>query len=436
MKKIKLLSLLCSIFLWLGAGSIYAAPFTTITDVSGGAGNDYAQGLAIQGDGKFVVVGYSKNKNTSNTSLFVLRYGLAGSLDTSFGNAGVARLNIPESYYNKLRRLSIDASNDKLLVAGKVWNNVSKTYRVLIARLNTDGTTDTTFGTDGYVETEISGNIPKVWGLTMQNNGAFFVTLTNAALTTGQTSFAVLKYLKNGVLDNTFANNGILNSDMSSGQGDNPMALAIQSDGKLVVVGDSYGINGASKFKEAFIARYTANGSFDTSFAGVGYTKYRAGSFSNDTLMGVKIQNDGKIVVVGYSKISTELGQRMILMRYLSNGSLDTTFGNNGVIRACPNYPSSSCSGLGLQLQSDGKIVVAGNISTGATVYPIVYRYDTDGTLDLSFGTGGTIVEQSVSDMFKVAGLGLTAINDTVVLTGTGKANGSINQNVVLLKQN
>lgn len=162
---------------------------------------------------------------------------------------------------------------------------------------------------------------------------------------------------------------------------DRAFAVAMQSDGKIVAAGDSYNDNNGWSFA---LVRYNSNGSLDTTFGTGGKVLTNIGAGIRD----IVIQGDGKIVAAGYSYVSPN---NFVLVRYNSNGSLDTNFGSGGMVLTTLG---GGVSALAVQA-TDGKIVAAGYSFNGIGNDFALARYNTNGTIDTTFGFGGTVITAS-----------------------------------------
>src|SRR6266540_2138147 len=185
-----------------------------------------------------------------------------------------------------------------------------------------------------------------------------------------------------GDLDPTFGSGGIVITRGSSMRTlDSASAMAIQSDGKIVVAGSIYDIPSSPGSWRLAVVRYNTNGSLDTSFNGTGEVITSVGDSGASS---VAIQLDGKIVAVS---------SNFTVVRYNSNGSLDSSFGGTGIVITPVEGSTNSVA-----IQSDGKIVAAGSSENGFSAVTVV-RYNTDGTLDNSFnGTGKVVTSVGSSD--------------------------------------
>jgi uncharacterized delta-60 repeat protein len=181
-----------------------------------------------------------------------------------------------------------------------------------------------------------------------------------------------------GALDTSFGSGGTVTTSIGSGY-DVASALALQPDGKLVVAGNTY--NGSNT--DFALARYDASGALDTSFGTGGKVTTPIGS-ADDKAKALVLQPDGKLVVAGSSYVSNN---DFALARYNANGTLDTSFGTGGTVTTPISGPSAVSA---LVLQPDGKLVVAGSSYSGNYNFALA-RYNANGTLDTSFGTGGKV---------------------------------------------
>jgi uncharacterized delta-60 repeat protein len=241
------------------------------------------------------------------------------------------------------------------------------------------GDLDLTFDTDGMVTTDF-GDIDGGYAVVIQPDGKIVV-----AGDTGfglASDFAVARYDDDGSLDTTFSSDGKVITDFGTDY-DRGKAIALQPDGKIVVAGDT-GFGLASDFA---VARYNSDdGSLDTTFDGDGKVTTDFGG-SNDEGRAIVVQPDGKIVVMGTAFIGDSLD--FAIARYNVDGSLDTTFGGDGKVTT--DFAGGSDAGNGVALQPDGKIVGVGKAATSSFGDFALARYNPDGSLDTTFGSGGKV---------------------------------------------
>ncbi len=227
-----------------------------------------------------------------------------------------------------------------------------------VTRYNANGSLDTTFGGTGKVVTDL-GDAGNIRSVAVQSDGKIVVVGYRTA--GSQPVFALVRYSTDGSLDASFGGTGIVTTAIDSYSA--AESIAIQADGRIVVAG--WHQNSTHDHSGFAIVRYNSNGSLDTSFDGDGKLTTDFGN-ANDVAYNLVIQTDGKIVASGDR-----------LVRYNANGSLDTSFGGTGIIRL-------EGTATNLALENDGKIVIA-----GMTYGPALLRYNTDGSVDASFDGRG-----------------------------------------------
>jgi len=231
------------------------------------------------------------------------------------------------------------------------------------------GDLDTSFDGDGLVTTSVSGTGDKGRAVAIQSDGKILVAGED-----GNKNITVVRYNSDGSLDTTFDGDGIVTTTISGNDKGN--GIAIQADGKILVAGSTRDAGGNDNF---LLLRYNPNGGLDTTFDGDGIAFTSLGT-AKDQAWDVAIQSDGKIIVVG--KADVDIG----VVRFNTNGSLDTTFDGDGI--AVTDLGSGKDEARAVALQSDGKIVVGGNTDVDFALV----RYNANGSLDTGFGTGGSVV--------------------------------------------
>jgi uncharacterized delta-60 repeat protein len=237
----------------------------------------------------------------------------------------------------------------------------------------TSGVLDPSFGTGGRVTTDLGGGFADAYALAQQPDGKI-VAVGHTTVAVGD-DFALVRYRTDGSLDPGFGTGGVVTTDFF-GVFDHANAVALQRDGRIVAAGSAF--SGSLPGHDDFaLARYRTDGSLDPSFGTGGKVTTSIGEFNR--AWAVAVQHDGRIVAAGYAS------GRFALVRYRTDGSLDPSFGTAGVVTT--DVPGGAEEIFGLTIQRDGRIVVAGYAS-GAFA---LARYDRNGALDPSFGTGGIV---------------------------------------------
>ncbi|HXG85980.1 MAG TPA: FG-GAP-like repeat-containing protein [Pyrinomonadaceae bacterium] len=326
-----------------------------------GSSFDYANSVAIQMDGKIVAAGYSQNG--ANADFAVVRYNTDGTLDTSFGGTGkvVTPIGSSSSYAN-----SVAIQSDGKIVAAGYSRGVTDDFAVV--RYNTNGTLDTSFNGTGKVITQVGSSGDYAFSVAIQSDGKIVAAGSSSNGT--KVDFAVVRYNTDGSLDTSF--NGTGKVVTAVGSSSYAASVAIQSDGKIVAAGNS-SANANSTNADFAVVRYNPNGSLDTSFNGTGKVVTPIGSSSQDAAASVAIQADGKIVAAGDSRGADF---NFAVVRYNTNGTLDTSFGGTGKVVTAVGSRGDRASSVAIQ--PDGKIVAAGRSSNGSDHDFALVRYLAD----------------------------------------------------------
>ena len=296
------------------AGSVqplWAAPGSLDTSFGNGglvltnlaqASSDLAFAIVIQPDGKMVVAGLSDAGGSFDIGL--ARYNANGTLDGSFGAAGKVLTDFSSGSDDEGFAMALQPDG-KIVVAG--LSDAGGNFHFALARYNTDGTLDGGFGSAGKVLTNSSpGSDDSALAVGLQPDGKIV-----AAGPSGS-SFGVARYNANGTLDAGFGSGGTVTTAFGTDTFDQPAALAIQPDGKIVVAGSS----------DTFIAlaRYTVNGALDAGFGIGGKVTTAFGTASSDQASAMAVQSDGKLVLAGASDSGGN--SAFALARYVVAGPL------------------------------------------------------------------------------------------------------------------
>lgn len=373
-----------------------------------GPATNEANAVLLQPDGKLVAAGAT----TGTANDFALaRFNATGTLDTAFGTGGKATTDFTGALQNVARGVAMQPDN-RILVAGTVFFGMSSDF-ALVRHVAT-GSLDTGFGDGGRVTTRFD-TASRANAVIVQPDGKI------VAAGTGGPGFAFARYLADGRLDDTFGTGGKVTFGFPIGLiGGTAVAfaLALQTDGKIVAAGGCG--------QNPVLARLNPDGTLDTTFG----TGGKVGDCNTSTNLAVQetrlaLQADGKIITaVGYGST----GRNLELRRYNADGTPDTGFGTAGLI--APNVRSDQgVGGVGLRLQPDGKILVAGtevlaNIAPNTPGLALaVVRYNADGSLDAGFGASGkAVIDRGQRD---VATDVILQTDDAIVIVGAFEDAGS-----------
>lgn len=341
-----------------------------------GSFDDDFYAIALQPDGKIVAAGHSYQ--AGHYVFAVARYNSDGSLDNTFDGDGKVSTIFTAAADAKAKSIAIQ-SDGKIVVAG--MSSDGSTERFAVARYNSDGSLDNTFDSDGLTTTVVGTGWSAAHSIAIQSDGKIVAA--------GYCSFAanqdvgLVRYEINGSLDNTFDSDGIVTTDVAT-KTDVAFGIKIQTDGKILVSGYAQNI---SDYDFALL-RYLDNGDLDKTFDTDGKVLTKiVGSF-HEYGNCLDIQTDGKIVVAGGTNNSFH---DFVLARYLVNGSLDTSFDIDGITHVDYGTGSDEGEALSINIQSDGKIILAGHVAYGADMNFAVLKIKANGSPDSTFDGDGLV---------------------------------------------
>jgi uncharacterized delta-60 repeat protein len=367
--------------------------------------SSYANAVLAQGDGKVVLGGVAGDATSGADEFMVARLSLDGSMDGTFGSGGAfyAQLSAP----SQVRALALQG--DGGVIAAGVATSSSGAGQFAFVRLLSSGALDTGFGSQGKVIVQpgsgASGGAAEAYAVALEPDGKI-VSAGWADDPGGHPAFAVLRLNSDGSLDQSFGSGGQV--VMQLGQSPTSpysyaQSLVIEPDGTIAVAGIA---NDISSNYEFALARLNANGSPDAGFGTAGQVRVQVAASQQSPRSGaysLALQSNGRLVAGGYARdpvSNASVPNELALARFNPDGTLDSSFGSGGKVRvqtATGDAPYSYAAALALQ--SDDKIVAAGasgaNPASGAPTYGyLAARFNTDGTLDPTFGSAGTLTAQ------------------------------------------
>jgi uncharacterized delta-60 repeat protein len=356
-----------------------------IVTTSVGGSDDRATDTVVQSDGKILVTG---TDGTSPQKVFVARYSTNGSLDSSFGSAGIAIPNIGTIPASSVA-LALQ-SDGRIIVVGTLLRSPADDDEMFAFRLTPTGVLDTTFGTAGVVKLDIGAFHDRAADVVVQPDDKVLVvgSAYKSEVTLGFTmevsdNVVLVRLNANGETDSSFGSTGIVNHDLGANRAE-VAGAALQSDGKIIVTGAVREVNQPSKRFATW--RFLSNGNPDSSF-GVGGLAMMALGDLGGSGASTAVQPDGKIVVAG--KYDTMMNSDFLVVRYAVNGDLDTGFGASGATRPITTAVNGARD---IALQPDGKIVVVGGIINDGSHDNVVVRLTASGDRDTSFGDSGAVL--------------------------------------------
>lgn len=307
--------------------------------------------------------------------------GAPGDLDATFGTGGKFQSAVGGAMGASVGGVIVQ-SDGRIFIAGEAWNDVSNNLDFALVRLTEDGVLDTSFDTDGKTTFPMGPRNDSAYSIAIAPADDSFVIVGSAGSSNFTTSeFAVARFNSDGTLDTGFNTTGkALVSVLSSARNEANDAL-ILSDGKVLVAGSSY-YGGSPRIG---MVRFNEDGTLDTGFDGDGKAVIDPGNEAQGYAV-CEQPEDGKIVVAG--SYYNGNNQDFLIVRCNSAGALDTSFGGDGIV-STPIFRSDRAEAV--VVQADGKIIAAGSASDfGVSDFALV-RYNTDGSLDTSFGEDGIV---------------------------------------------
>ena len=348
------------------------------------------EGVALQPDGKIVVVGNASDA-VGNNAVLAARYNPNGSLDSSFGTGGKVLTQSGATV------TAMALAPDGKIVVGGNHRDLNGHVAFFLARLNSNGSLDNSFGSGGVVFTQVGASANKysdVLAVAVQPDGKVLAGGW-ATQSTGEGVFMVARLTSKGDFDLSFGTNGLQVAPVDAGApADSGVeALALNPDGTILAAGQAKDTNTTYGL---VVVRLRSDGSLDSSF-GTGakvLTQLGAGTTPSTNGTSLARQPDGKILVGGEASIGGGRTQAFVA-RLNPGGTFDSSFGSGGkMLTQLGTGPAPDSRVTALALQPNGKVVVGGGgIDNGKFMFAVA-RLQPSGALDPSFGTGGKVVTQ------------------------------------------
>ncbi|HJQ68470.1 MAG TPA: TonB family protein [Blastocatellia bacterium] len=380
------LSLALSLASLAGVGSVAAQTARNNNAPRPGNVNyDAARVMALQPDGKIVVAGVTRG-NGSRDDFALARFSADGSLDSSFGEGGRVVTDFAGNS-DSVRAVALQPDGKILLVGTTDWDDCDSDFA--LARYNSNGASDTSFGQNGKVVTDFLGR-DKASAVAILDDGRIIVTGT---ATDARRHIVVARYTANGKLDSSFGWDGKAVTPSNTF----PCSISLRPDGVISVTGAASFCSKSNSRDNSIVvytlfarARFNSNGSPDPSLAGRGIATAQlrdAGAIAT----ALAIQPDGKSIMLGDNGFDGRWGS-FFLQRLNEDGKLDDSFGQNGKVITSLDQPTEARA---IGLLPDGSFVVAGSAKRSIPEMSKAFalaRYSKDGELDAGFGKEGKVI--------------------------------------------
>jgi|GEM_PF-3736000 len=353
-------------------GSVIATPFTSVY-----------YDIALQPDGKVITGNIIRISDTS-VAVFT-RYKTNGMVDSSFGINGSSMMKLPGIADIHIYSITVLPGGEILAGAYFVEDPYASGY--FLFKYTSSGYLDSSFSNDGIVvyhfATGTEGNLNNI---VVQPDGKILVC---AAILSDCKGYFVSRHTAYGVLDSSFAINGVYNIPFDFSCQNISTGLALRTDGKLIVCGT---INTFTDNDGAMATiRLTANGKPDSTFSGDGISVIDANPGYADLIWRIAIQPDNKVLAGGFLSNQNMAGsEKAYLLRMNEDGTLDTGFGFEGIAFLSTILPGNSAY-TDIMIDSFDRLICTGYRKTGENYVAILVRLLPDGRPDPGFGTNGII---------------------------------------------
>jgi uncharacterized delta-60 repeat protein len=351
-----------------------------------------ANAVAVQSDGRIIIGGSlfdASNTQAADNDFALARYTPDGVIDPTFGVGGIVTTKFAPNSSDGIRAIAIQ-SDGRIVAAGN--SQLAASEQFALARYLPDGTLDGSFGAGGKVTIGLPSNGVHAYAVAIQPDGRIIVAGAMLDSWFGESDFALARIDSSGSVDPTFGTGGWVTtpfldqadlSDPFRQPYDVAQSLVIQPDGRIVAAGFSN--LWPNFYGDMAVVRYTAAGTLDPTFGTAGNGKVRLDFYGNhDDVTGVALQPDGRILLAGSAR-NTNAGPRheFAAARLDPNGVLDPTFGEAGKVTT--RIEPLDARGNAMALETDGRFVIAGSYGNDFAVV----RYRSNGALDTSFSTDG-----------------------------------------------
>lgn len=341
-----------------------------------GSGQSAGTSMARQADGKIIMVGNQGNSGGLNLGFIVARYNSNGSLDTSFGTNGWSSI-----FFGTIAdgALSVTIQSDGKIVIGGVTRVDNDNNDIAIARFNADGSIDTTFDNDGkatvsfdeFITEPVAGAMPEyLAAIRVGSDGKIVIAGSVLNNTTFNGRVILARFNADGSLDTSFGSGGRVINDLS-GFGENVRDMVLLPDGKPVIVGNVTTNLGTSGIYRIFAIKLNLSGGTEWTFE-QGYNA-TSGRWSLNAIEAIA---DGRFMVVG------KIDNKVSAIRLTAAGTVDNTFQSSASAPAGEAYS--------VAVQPDGKVIAAIGPTNFGSRFSLI-RFNANGSLDTGFGENGVV---------------------------------------------
>ena len=409
-----------------------AQPGTNV--VSAGGADSKAGGIAIDSQGRIILVGYANDGSEDAINNFAAaRFTKDGALDTDFGAGGITSISIVDGNNSRAYGVAINLLDDSIILAG--YANDGSVDKFAVAKLMEDGTLDASFGDNGVKAFPIVAD---------KDSGAYGVAIDSQSrivlggYTDGESAyqFAAARLTVSGDLDADFNSAGVRSFRVITAEKCQAYCVALNIDDSVILGGYTAQSGKVDCFA---VAKLTPIGNLDSDFNTTGVNYFDIAASSADSYAyGVAIDSSGKIVLGGelyYGQIDLPY-YRFAAARLSSDGALDTSFNSTGkVVTSIDGLDtgSDSCGAHGVAIGSNDSIVLGGYSNDGSGFRSAVARFKSTGDLDETFNSAGdqpgtAVTTINDSDLQNQSSCVVVDSNDKIVCAGYSNYHGDASQ--------
>jgi len=330
---------------------------------AGGDGDDIGYDITSDSLGNIYVTGVSTNVE-GNKDMTIWKYASDGSLDMNFGSGGIVihKSAAGANGRDRGRRISLDSVGN-IFISG-FSRNLAQNDDIVIWKYTSDGTLDNNFGSDGIViqksiaDSSNTNSTDIAYGMILDTSDNIYITGFSQNIM-GNNDMVILKYTSDGILDNSFDSDGIVVHHNAAGGNGNDYGSDIILDnfGNIYITGYSTNSTG---YRDTVIWKYKSDGNLDATFGsdGIVVQASATGGNKHDNGTALALDNVGNLYVSGYSTNSAN-NYDMVILKYKSNGHLDTTFDSDG-IAVWQGISGGDDSGSDIILDNSGNVLITG----------------------------------------------------------------------------
>jgi uncharacterized delta-60 repeat protein len=379
---------------------------------------DIYQDVKIQTDGKIVAVGTTYDANWA-ADFQVTRLLSDGTYDPDFGENGVFNYHL--GYETGAYSCQI-RDDGKILVAGISMDDFGG-FAMLLLRLEENGVLDESFGDNGMAYFDYGPGEDMAYAMTLQDDGKILLA-GNIKDEEFRMVPAVVRFTENGILDESFGADGVAMIPVTETENEFS-GIVVQPDGKIVAAGHIS--NGLSWFS-LLMARFDTTGVLDPSFGNLGVVNTNLNNV-DDEFFDLRLTSSGEIVATGFTTTQGDFNFHLLVMKFDQNGNPVTDFGDEGMII----WGETSYNvGYAMEILEDDKIVIAGSSGEKAPMDSDwgIWKFNDDGSLDGSFGNFGTVTTDATGEFDEALGIAVQE-DGKLVTAGKFRMENNINFGVV-----